>query len=80
MTSPVITMPITAQVGQVLDQMYRLDIRNMPIIDDRDELTGLVSMQDVVQYARAFDIDEEVRRTWREIQNFYDAQDNYTPG
>lgn len=79
MTSPVITMPITAQVGQVLDQMYRLDIRNMPIIDDRDELTGLVSMQDVVQYARAFDIDEEVRRTWREIRSFYDSQDIYTP-
>jgi predicted transcriptional regulator len=80
MTSPVITMPVTAAVGQVLDQMYRRDIRNMPIIGEWDQLVGLVSMQDVLQYARAFDIDEEVRRTWREIRNFYDSQDNYTPG
>ena len=80
MTSPLITMPFTAPVGQVLDQMYHRDIRNMPIIGEWDQLAGIVSMPDVLQYARAFDIDEEVRRTWREIRNFYDSQDNYTPG
>ena len=80
MTAPLITMPSTTLVGQVLDQMYRRDIRNMPITDASDQLTGLVSMSDVLQYARAFDIDEEVRRTWREIRNFYDSQDDYTPG
>lgn len=80
MTSPLVTMPITAPVGQVLEQMYRRDIRNMPIIGEWDQLAGLVSMQDVLQYARAFDIDEEVRRTWKEIRNFYDSQDDYTPG
>ena len=80
MTSPVITMPITAAVGDVLDQMYRRDIRNMPIMGEWDQLAGLISMADVLQYARAFDIDEEVRRTWREIRDFYDSQDDYTPG
>jgi CBS domain-containing protein len=80
MTSPMITMPITAPVGEVLDQMYRRDIRNMPILGEWDELVGLVSMQDVLQFARAFDIDEEVRRTWKEILNFYDSQYDFTPG
>jgi CBS domain-containing protein len=80
MTSPLITMPITALVGEVLEQMSRRDIRNMPIIGEWDQLAGLVSMPDVLQYARAFDIDEEVRRTWKGIQNFYDSQYDYTPG
>jgi CBS domain-containing protein len=80
MTAPVITMPITAAVGQVLEEMNRRDIRNMPIIGEGNQLAGLVSMPDVLQYARAFDIDEEVRRTWQEIRDFYDSQDNYTPG
>jgi len=80
MTSPLIAMPVTALVGHVLGEMYRRDIRNMPIIGETDQLAGLVSMPDVLQYARAFDIDEEVRRTWKDIRNFYDSQDNYTPG
>ncbi len=54
--------------------MYHRDIRNMPIVGASDQLAGLVSMPDVLQYARAFDIDEEVRRTWKEIRNFYDRQ------
>ena len=80
MTSPLIVMPDTALVGQVLGQMYRRDIRNMPIVETSDQLAGLVAMSDVLQYARAFNIDEEVRRTWKEIRSFYDSQDNYTPG
>jgi hypothetical protein len=52
----------------------------MPIMGEWDQLAGLISMADVLQYARAFDIDEEVRRTWREIRDFYDSQDDYTPG
>jgi predicted transcriptional regulator len=60
--------------------MYRRDIRNMPILGEWDQLVGLVSMQDVLQFARAFDIDEEVRRTWKEILNFYDSQYDFTPG
>jgi len=80
MTSPLATMPTTALVGEVLAEMYRRDIRNMPVIGERGELCGLVSMADVLQYARAFNIEESVRKTWREIQNFYDSEDQYTPG
>jgi CBS domain-containing protein len=80
MTSPLTAMPTTALVGEVLAEMYRRDIRNMPVIGERGELCGLVSMVDVLQYARAFNIDESVRKTWKEIQDFYDSQDQYTPG
>ena len=80
MTSPLATMAATALVGEVLAEMYRRDIRNMPVIGERGELCGLVSMADVLQYARAFNIEESVRKTWKEIQNFYDSEDQYTPG
>jgi len=80
MTSPLATMPTTALVGEVLAEMYRRDIRNMPVVGEGGELSGLVSMADVLQYARAFNIEESVRKTWREIQNFYDSEDQYTPG
>jgi hypothetical protein len=41
---------------------------------------GLVSMPDILQYAQAFDIDEQVRRTWKEVAEFLDNEEQYTPG
>lgn len=80
MTAPIITMPQTALVGDVLAEMYRRDIRNMPVSADSGELTGLVSMPEILQYARAFNIDEQVRRTWKEVAEYLDTEDQYTPG
>jgi CBS domain-containing protein len=80
MTAPLITMPATALIGDALAEMYRRDIRNMPVRGDNQELVGLVSMSDVLQYARAFDIDEQVRRTWKEVAEYLDNDDQYTPG
>lgn len=80
MTTPLIIMPSTALIGEVLAEMYRRDIRNMPVSDQTGNLIGLVSMPDVLEYARAFDIDEEVRKTWREVKNFYDSPEQFTPG
>lgn len=80
MTSPLITMARTALVGQVLAEMYRHDIRNMPITDESKEITGIMSMTDILQYARALDIDETVRRSWKEVQEYFDSKDQYTPG
>lgn len=79
MTAPVITMPKSAVIGRVLDEMHRRNIRNMPVCDD-GKLAGLVSMAEILQYARALDIDDAVRRAWKEIQEFYDSLDIYTPG
>jgi signal-transduction protein with cAMP-binding, CBS, and nucleotidyltransferase domain len=80
MTTPIVTMPRTAVIGNVLAEMYRRDIRNMPVCDEHGTLTGLVSMPEVLQYAQAFNIDEQVRRTWKEVADYMDTEDQYTPG
>jgi signal-transduction protein with cAMP-binding, CBS, and nucleotidyltransferase domain len=80
MTAPLITMPDTTLIGDALAEMYRRDIRNMPVHGNNQELVGLVSMSDILQYARAFDIDEQVRRTWKEVAEYLDNDDQYTPG
>ena len=80
MTAPVISMPRTTHIGDVLAEMYRRDIRNMPVKGDHEELLGIVSMPDVLRYARAFNIDENVRQSWKEVANFWQSEDHYTPG
>jgi signal-transduction protein with cAMP-binding, CBS, and nucleotidyltransferase domain len=80
MTAPLISMPQTTHVGEVLAEMYRRDIRNMPIKGDGNDLLGIVSMPDVLRYAKAFNIDENVRQSWKEVANFWQSEDQYTPG
>jgi signal-transduction protein with cAMP-binding, CBS, and nucleotidyltransferase domain len=80
MTAPIITMPKSALVGDVLAEMYRRDIRNMPVRTESGDLTGLISMAEILQYARAFNVDEQVRRTWKEVAEYLDTEDQYTPG
>jgi signal-transduction protein with cAMP-binding, CBS, and nucleotidyltransferase domain len=80
MTAPLVTMPDTTLVGDALAEMYHRDIRNMPVHGPGQQLVGLVSMSDILQYARAFDIDEQVRRTWKEVAEYLDTDDQYTPG
>jgi CBS domain-containing protein len=80
MTAPVITMPQSALVGDVLVEMSRRDIRNMPVSGDSGELSGIVSMPEILQYARAFNVDEQVRRAWKEVAEYLDSEDQYTPG
>ena len=41
---------------------------------------GLVSMPEILQYARAFNVDEQVRKTWKEVAEYLDTEDQYTPG
>jgi signal-transduction protein with cAMP-binding, CBS, and nucleotidyltransferase domain len=80
MTSPLVTMASTALVGEALMEMYKRDIRNMPVTDAAGKLMGIISMPDILQYAAAFNIDEKVRQTWKEVQEYYDSEDQYTPG
>jgi signal-transduction protein with cAMP-binding, CBS, and nucleotidyltransferase domain len=80
MTAPLIAMPRSILVGDVLAEMYRRDIRNMPVMGDQGKLHGLVAMPEILQYARAFNIDEQVRRSWQEVADFLDTEDQYTPG
>ena len=80
MTTPLITMHEKTVIGEVLAEMYRRDIRNMPVTTATGELVGIVSMPEVLRYARAFNIDETVRRNWKEVAQFWDSEDQYTPG
>jgi signal-transduction protein with cAMP-binding, CBS, and nucleotidyltransferase domain len=80
MTSPLITMARTHLIHDVLAEMYRRDIRNMPVSGEQDDLIGIVSMADILQYAQAFDVDEKVRQAWKEVKEYYDSEDQYTPG
>jgi signal-transduction protein with cAMP-binding, CBS, and nucleotidyltransferase domain len=80
MTAPIIAMPQTSLIGDVLAEMYRRDIRNMPVKGDSGELIGLVAMPEILQYARAFNVDEQVRRAWKEVAEMLDTEDQYTPG
>jgi signal-transduction protein with cAMP-binding, CBS, and nucleotidyltransferase domain len=80
MTSPLITMARTDLIRDVLAEMYRRDIRNMPVSGDPGELIGIVSMPDILQYAQALDIDEKVRQNWKEVEEYYNSEDQYTPG
>jgi signal-transduction protein with cAMP-binding, CBS, and nucleotidyltransferase domain len=80
MTAPLISMPRAALVGDVLAEMYRRDIRNMVVSGAQNELLGLVAMPEILQYAHAFNIDEQVRRSWQEVAQLLDTEDQYTPG
>jgi hypothetical protein len=52
----------------------------MPVSGTGGEVVGLLSMPEILQYATAFNIDEQVRRTWKEVAEFMDSEDQYTPG
>ena len=80
MTSPLVTMADTALIGEALTEMYKRDIRNMPVMAHGSDLIGILSMPDILQYAAAFNIDERVRQTWKEVQEHYDSEDQFTPG
>lgn len=80
MTAPIIAMPASTLVGDVLAEMYHRDIRNMPVKGAGDDIVGIVAMPEILQFARAFDIDEQVRRTWKEVAEYLDSEDQYTPG
>jgi signal-transduction protein with cAMP-binding, CBS, and nucleotidyltransferase domain len=80
MTSPVVVLPHTTLVGDALAEMYRRDIRNLPVSGDNGALMGILSMPDILRYASAFDVDEQVRRTWKEVAEYLDNDSQYTPG
>ena len=80
MTANFVTVAHTALIGEALTEMYQRGFRNMPIRGERGQLVGIVSMGDVLKYAKALDVDESVRKSWKEIEEFWDSEEHYTPG
>ncbi len=67
-------------VQEVLATMRENGFRHMPVAGGGHELAGIVSVGDVLQYAKALDIDDVVRKAWKEIEEFWESEENYTPG
>ena len=80
MTADPVSMTQSTLIAEVLAEMDQRGFRNMPIRNDRGELVGIVSMADVLKYAKALDVDESVRKAWKEIEEFWDSEEHYTPG
>lgn len=80
MTVDFVTVAHSSLVGEVLAEMYHRGFRHIPIRGDQGELVGIVSIRDVLKYAKALDIDESVRKTWKEIEEFWESEEHYTPG
>jgi len=70
----------SALIGEVLAEMNKWGFRNMPIRSDGGHLVGIVSMRNVLLYAKAFDVDGIVRKAWKEIEDFWDSAEHFTPG
>ncbi len=80
MTPDLLVMTGSSPVQEVLAQMRDNGFRHMPVAGDDGEVVGIVSVGDVLQYAKALDIDDVVRRAWKEIEEFWESEENYTPG
>ncbi len=80
MTANFVTVSGSALIGEALGEMHQRGFRNMPIRGDKGDLVGLVSMGDVLKYARALDVEESIRKSWKEIEEFWDSEEHYTPG
>lgn len=80
MTPQLVTMPESALIGEVLAEMRKRRSRNMPIRGEKGELVGIASMGDILKYAEALNLDRIVDRTWKEIEEFWNSDMQYTPG
>jgi len=80
MTRDPIAMAESVSVKTVLAAMYENGFRHMPIENPTGRVVGVVSMADVLQYAKALDVDDVVRKAWKEIEDFWQSDEHYTPG
>ena len=80
MTGEFVAMARSVLIGEVLAEMHQRGFRHMPIREDQGRIVGIVSMRHVLRYAKALDVDESVRKAWKEIEEFFDSSEHYTPG
>lgn len=55
MTTKVISIRETASVREALRTLDELDVRHLPVVDDRRELVGMLSDRDLMQLRRSHD-------------------------
>ena len=80
MTANPIVLSASESVNLALSKMREGNFRHLPITNEKGDVAGVVTMSGVLKYAKVLDLDRTVRRTWREINEFWEAEDQYTPG
>lgn len=80
MTANPIIVSHSAPVSEALSKMYDGNFRHMPIRGEKGNIVGMVTMSDVLKYAKVLDVDGTVRRAWKEIKEFWESEEQYTPG
>jgi len=80
MTTGFTSMSHSALIGEALAEMRHRGFRHLPIRDEGGKLTGIVSLVDVLKYAKALDVDEKIRQAWKEVEEFWESEEQYTPG
>jgi len=80
MTANPVILSASESVNSALSKMRDGNFRHLPIRNEKGDIAGVVTMSGVLKYAKVLDMDGTVRRTWREIKEFWEAEDQYTPG
>jgi CBS domain-containing protein len=80
MTANPVILSYSDPVSEALSKIYDGNFRHMPVRGVEGNLVGMVTMADVLKYAKVLDVDGNVRRTWKEIQEFWESEEQYTPG
>lgn len=80
MTANPVILSASESVNAALSNMYDGNFRHLPIMNEHGNIIGMVTMADVLKYAKVLDLDGTVRRTWKEIKEFWDTDEQYTPG
>lgn len=55
MTTKVVTIRATATVRDALRTLDEMDVRHLPVVDDRKELVGMLSDRDLLRLRRSHD-------------------------
>jgi acetoin utilization protein AcuB len=56
MTVRVVTIRQTATVREALKTLAELDVRHLPVVDEREELVGMISERDLLRLRRSHDV------------------------
>lgn len=57
MSTPTVSVSVTATVADALALLRTLDVRHLPVVNERDELVGILSDRDLERASSAQDVD-----------------------
>jgi CBS domain-containing protein len=66
MTTPVVTVPTTATLDDVLRTMEQYQVRRVPVVDEEGRCAGIIAQADVARGGAKEDVGELVREVSRD--------------